>query len=56
MTDGTYYTYISPVPIHEFIAGNWINIDNSLNETPSTISEAETTVKEYVEETKLASS
>lgn len=52
MTDGTYYTYISPIPIHEFVEDQWIEIDNSLSETPSTISDVETTVKEYVEDAK----
>lgn len=56
MTDGTYYTYISPISIHELIDGEWVNIDDNLGITPSTISEAETSVKEYIEETKLASS
>lgn len=52
MSDGTYYTYISPIPVHEFIDGEWVDIDDNLSETPSTISEAETTVKEYVEDAK----
>lgn len=56
MTDGTYYTYISPISIHELIDGEWVDIDDNLSITPSTISEAETSVKEYIEETKLASS
>ncbi len=56
MSDGTYYTYISPIPVHEFIDGEWVDIDDTLSATPSTISEAETTVKEYIEETKLSSS
>lgn len=49
MTDGTYYTYVSPVAIHEFIEDKWVNIDDCLNETPSTISEAEEMVKAYIE-------
>ncbi len=52
MTDGTYYTYVSPVAIHEFIEDKWVDIDDSLSETPATISEAEEVVKEYVEETE----
>ena len=56
MSDGTYYIYISPIPIHEFIDEKWVDIDDNFSTTPSTVSEAETTVKEYIEETKLASS
>lgn len=56
MTDGTYYTYISPISIHELIDGEWVDIDDNLSITPSTISEVETSVQEYIEETKLASS
>lgn len=55
MTDGTYYTYQSPVPIHEFVEEKWIDIDDSLNETPATISEAENTVREYIDEIENAS-
>ena len=47
MTDGTYYTYVSPIAIHKFVEDKWIDIDDSLSETPATISEAEETVKEY---------
>ena len=56
MTDGTYYTYMSPVPIHEFVEDRWVNIDDSLSDTPATISEAESVVKDYVEEVETASS
>ena len=56
MADGTYYTYVSPVAIHEFVEDKWVNIDDSLSETPSTISEAESTVKEYVEDVETVSS
>ncbi len=56
MTDGTYYTYVSPVAIHEFIEDKWVDIDDSLSEIPATISEAEEIVKEYVEETENTSS
>ena len=50
MSDGTYYTYVSPVAIHEFIEDKWVDIDDSLSETPATIPEAEETVKEYINE------
>lgn len=50
MTDGTYYTCISPVAIHEFIEDEWVDIDDTLSAAPATISEAEEMVKEYVEE------
>ena len=55
MTDGTYYTYVSPVPIHEFVEDKWIEIDETLSETPATISEAEVLIKEYVEEVETTS-
>lgn len=54
MADGTYYTYVSPVAIHEFIEDKWVNIDDSLSETPSTISQAENTARNYIEEITFA--
>lgn len=56
MTDGTYYTYVSPVAIHEYIEDKWVGIDDSLSQTPATISEAEETVKEFVNESGNTSS
>lgn len=50
MTDGTYYTYVSPVKIHEFVEDKWVDIDDSLSETPATISEAKSSIVQYVEE------
>ena len=56
MSDGTYYTYVSPVAIHEFIEDKWVDIDDSLSETPATIPEAEETVKEYINEAEKTAS
>lgn len=55
MTDGTYYTYVSPVAIHKFIEDKWVDIDDSLSETPATILEAEDMVKEYIEDSEILS-
>ena len=55
MADGTYYTYVSPVSIHEFVEDKWVDIDDSLRETPATISEAEAMVKAYVETVETVS-
>lgn len=55
MTDGTYYTYVSPVSIHEFVEDKWVDIDDSLRETPATISEAEAMVKAYIETVETVS-
>ncbi len=56
LTDGTYYTYVSPVAIHEFVEDKWIEIDESLRETPATISDAEETVKDFVKGVETTSS
>lgn len=56
MTDGTYYTYVSPVAIHEFVEDKWVDIDDNLSQTPATIQDAEESVKEYVEEVETISS
>lgn len=55
MADGTYYTYVSPVAIHEFIEDKWVDISDSLRESPATISEAEENVKDYVETVETVS-
>lgn len=52
MSDGTYYTCISSVAIHQFSEDSWENIDDSLNFSPETIEEVETKFTDFAEAVK----
>ena len=55
MSDGTYYTCISSVAIHQFNEDSWENIDNSLNFSPETITDVENKFTDFSEAVKSSS-
>ncbi len=55
MSDGTYYTCISSVAIHQFSEDSWENIEDSLNFSPETIEEVETKFTDFAEAVKSSS-